>query len=177
MSSTSIYPSPSKINGIRPGNHLGINGDASHEHTLSSPEQGLRNGIKEQFYRVDTLGLKKRLLGAIGGEEEATEYWGALAQFLKGKMRRDEFERLVKPVLDTSVKREFEELAISDQVLTNRIRRTTAQSAPHGHHVQRDFLPSRRTHPNTPNRSITINVIPARNPIPHKPPQASPRRI
>jgi hypothetical protein len=56
---------------------------------------------------VDTLGLKKRLLGAIGGEEEATEYWGALAQFLKGKMRRDEFERLVKPVLDNSVKREY----------------------------------------------------------------------
>jgi hypothetical protein len=110
MSSTSIYPSPSKVNGIRPGNHLGINGYASHEHTLSSPEQGLRNGIKEQFYRVDTLGLKKRLLGAIGGEEEATEYWGALAQFLKGKMRRDEFEKLVKPVLDTSVKREFEGL-------------------------------------------------------------------
>lgn len=107
MSSSALYPSPSKSNGFRSGTHFGLNGDVSHDHAISSPEQVLRvgNGIKEQFYRVDTLGLKKRLLSSIEGEEEASEYWQSLAQFLKGKMRRDEFERLVKPVLDTSLKR------------------------------------------------------------------------
>lgn len=107
MSITSMYRSPNKNNGVRPGNHLGLNGDVSQDHTFSSPEQVLHNvhGITEQFYRVDTLGLKKRLLASIGGEEEASEYWQSLAQFLKGKLRRDEFERIVKPVLDTSFKR------------------------------------------------------------------------
>jgi hypothetical protein len=104
---TGSYASPTKINGIRPGSHLGLNGDASHDHN-HSPDHGFRNsiGVKEPFYRVDTLGLKKKLLDLIGEEEKATEYWQCLAQFLKGKARRDEFEQLVKPVLDTHVKRE-----------------------------------------------------------------------
>lgn len=115
MSFSTIYPSPSKIDGVRPGNQLGLNGDVSYDHTISSPEQVLHvgNGINEQFYRVDTLGLKKRLLSSIGGEEEASEYWQSLAQFLKGKMRRDEFETLVKPVLNTSLKRMLMPLCLS----------------------------------------------------------------
>ncbi|KAJ9097421.1 hypothetical protein QFC19_006791 [Naganishia cerealis] len=104
---TGTYASPSKINGVPSGLYLGPNGDVSHHH-YSPPEHGSRSGhtAKDPFYRVDTLALKKQLLGAIG-EERATEYWQSLAQFLKGKLRKEEFENLVQPILNSHAKRQL----------------------------------------------------------------------
>ncbi|KAJ9103231.1 hypothetical protein QFC21_002654 [Naganishia friedmannii] len=105
---TGTYASPSKVNGLASGLYLGLNGDLSHHHH-SPPEQGSRSGglaAKDTFYRVDTVGLKKQLLGAIG-DERASEYWQCLAQFLKGKLRKEEFDHLVQPVLNSYSKRQL----------------------------------------------------------------------
>ncbi|KAJ9119108.1 hypothetical protein QFC22_003599 [Naganishia vaughanmartiniae] len=107
---TGAYPSPSKPNGLPPALYLGLNGDISHQHR-SPPDHG-RSGstgghaAKDIFYRVDTVAMKKQLLGAIG-DDRAAEYWSSLALFLKGMLRREEFEALVQPVLNSFSKRQL----------------------------------------------------------------------
>ena len=66
----------------------------------------------EKFHRIDTLHMKRKLFEALGsgesGEsEQARQYWEYLGQFVRGKLRREEFVGLLAGVLDTSLKGEF----------------------------------------------------------------------
>lgn len=63
----------------------------------------------ERFHRIDTLHLKRKLFEAMGsgdsGEsEQARSYWQHFGQFVRGKLRREEFVELIAEILDTNYK-------------------------------------------------------------------------
>jgi len=66
----------------------------------------------EKFHRIDTLHLKRKLFEAMGSNEssgeseQARSYWQYLGQFVRGKLRREEFIELIAEVLDTHYKGE-----------------------------------------------------------------------
>jgi hypothetical protein len=62
--------------------------------------------LVEPFYRVDTMSIKKKLVEQL--REDFWPYWSGLKEFLTGRARRDEFEGIVKPYMDTEVKRRFQ---------------------------------------------------------------------
>ncbi|KAH8079645.1 transcriptional regulator of RNA polII, SAGA, subunit-domain-containing protein [Filobasidium floriforme] len=60
----------------------------------------------EKFHRIDTIHLKKKLFEALGSNEsgeseQARVYWQHLGQFVRGKLRREEFVELIAEVLET----------------------------------------------------------------------------
>lgn len=62
--------------------------------------------LPEKFHRIDTLHLKKKLFEALGSNEsgeseQARLYWQHLGQFVRGKLRREEFVELIAEVLET----------------------------------------------------------------------------
>jgi hypothetical protein len=60
----------------------------------------------EPFYRVDTMIIKKKLVELL--QEDFWPYWSGLKEFLAGRARKDEFEDMIKPYIDTEVKRELQ---------------------------------------------------------------------
>jgi hypothetical protein len=89
----------------------------------TTPSKATTNGVQdvqtvslpsrasERFHRVDTLHLKQKLLQAFGSTDsdespQARQYWQYLGEFLRGRLRREEFVNLVTELLDTSLKRE-----------------------------------------------------------------------
>jgi hypothetical protein len=66
----------------------------------------------EKFHRIDTIHLKKKLFEALGSNEsgeseQARVYWQHLGQFVRGKLRREEFVELIAEVLETQYQGEF----------------------------------------------------------------------
>ncbi len=86
-------PSPSKA--AKAAAHGPANGKAAAAAASSAST--------EPFYRLDTVAIKKKLVIQLG--EGFWPYWLQLKEFLVGRLRRDEFETLVKARLDTDVKR------------------------------------------------------------------------
>lgn len=82
-------PSPSKGRGA-------VNG--------TGPAKAAAAASSEPFYRIDTNAIRKKLAVQLG--DGFWTYWPKLKEFLVGRLRRDEFEALVKAHLNTEAKRE-----------------------------------------------------------------------
>jgi hypothetical protein len=80
---------------------------ASHDHIQATTYKP-----PEKFHRVDTLYLKRKLFEALGSEsgaasgesEHARLYWTYLGQFVRGRLRREEFIELISEILDDDSK-------------------------------------------------------------------------
>lgn len=96
--------------------HL-VNGDANQSTTPFTTAQK-----PPRFCRVDTIHLKQKLWEALdksdtaGEKTQAKQYWQYLGQFVRGKLRQEEFVELVSSILDTPSKGE---LSLSAQTRQN----------------------------------------------------------